>query len=68
MSADYVVKPIPAVRLAAVTDTMDPAEMGQRIGPMFDQVAAILTTARASLATAIATYAETEAGTDVVVR
>lgn len=67
MSADYVVKPVPAVRLAALTDTLDPAELGQRIGPMFDQVQSALDGARASLATPIATYAEAEAGMDVVV-
>ena len=67
MSADYVVKPIPAVRLAAVTDTMNPADMGRRIGPMFDQVGAILADAGASMAMPTATYAETDAGMDVVV-
>ncbi len=67
MSADYVVKPVPAVRLVALTDTLDPAELGQRIGPMFDQVQAELNGAHASLATPIATYAEAETGMDVVV-
>ncbi len=67
MSADYVVKPVPAARLAALTDTLDPAELGQRIGPMFDQVQSQLDAAHASLTTPIATYAETEQGMDVVV-
>jgi len=67
MSADYVVKSVPAVRLAALTDTLDPAELGQHIGPMFDQVRSQLDAAHASLTTPIATYAETEAGMDVVV-
>jgi DNA-binding transcriptional MerR regulator len=67
MSADYVVKPVPAVRLAALTDTLDLAELGQRIGPMFDQVQSVLTAAHASLATPIATYAEAEGGTSVIV-
>ncbi len=67
MSADYVVKPVPAVRLAALTDTLDPAELGQRIGPMFDRVQSQLNAAHASLSTPIATYAETEAGMQVVV-
>ncbi len=67
MSADYVVKSVPAVRLAALTDTLDPAELGQRIGPMFDQVQSTLDGAHASLATPIATYAEAEAGMVVVV-
>ncbi len=67
MSADYVVKPIPAVRLAAVTGTLNPAEIGQQIGPMFDTVRSAIRTAGASLATPIATYAESESGMDVVV-
>ncbi len=67
MSADYVVKLVPAVRLAALTNTLDPAELGQHIGPMFDQVQSQLDAAHASLSTPIATYAETEAGMDVVV-
>ncbi len=67
MSADYVLKPVPAVRLAALTDTLDPAELGQRIGPMFEQVQSELNGAHASLAMPIATYAEVEAGMDVVV-
>ncbi len=64
---DHVVKPVPALRLAALTDSLDPAELGQHIGPMFDRVAARLNQVHASLATPIATYAETEAGMDVVV-
>lgn len=67
MSADYVVKPVHAVRLAALSETLDPAVLGQRIGPMFDQVQAELNGVHASLATPIATYAEAEAGMDVVV-
>lgn len=67
MSADYVVKSVPAVRLAALTDTLDPAELGQHIGPMFDRVQLVLHTLRAGLTTPIATYAETEAGMEVVV-
>ena len=67
MSADYVVKPVPALRLAALSDTLDPAELGRRIGPMFQRVQAQLDRVHASLATPIATYAEAEAGMDVVV-
>lgn len=67
MSTEYVVKSIPAVRLAAITDTMSSDEMGQRIGPMFDQVGEVLANANATLSTPIATYAEAESGTDVVV-
>ena len=67
MSTDYVVKTVPAVRLAALTGTLEPAEMGGNIGPMFDQVTSRLQAADASLVTAIATYAEAEEGMDVVV-
>ncbi len=67
VSSDYVVKPIPAIRLAAVTDTMSASDMGKKIGPMFDRAASVLSEAKASLSTPIATYAETESGTDVVV-
>ena len=67
MSGDYVVKPVPAVRLAAVNEVLDPSRLSQRIGPMFDQVRAELDGVHASLAVPIATYAEVEAGMDVVV-
>ncbi|MDQ2709490.1 MAG: MerR family transcriptional regulator [Actinomycetota bacterium] len=67
MPADYVVKPVPAVRLAALTDTLDSAELAQHIGPMFDRVQVELDRVHASLATAIATYSEAENGMDVVV-
>lgn len=67
VSPDYVVKTIPAIRLAARTATLDPGALSERIGPMFDAVAAGLRHIPGSLATPIATYAETEAGTEVVV-
>ncbi|MEP7333044.1 MAG: MerR family transcriptional regulator [Terracoccus sp.] len=67
MSADYVVKTVPAVRLAALTGMLEPEEMGRNIGPMFDQVKSQLNAADASLSTAIATYAEAEEGMNVVV-
>lgn len=67
MTADYVLKQIPAIRLAAVTATLDPSEFTGCIGPMFDQVASALDKVHASLATPVATYAEAEAGMDVVV-
>lgn len=67
MSADYVVKTIPAVRLVAHTATLDPDRLGEHIEPMFDAVAAALQHACGSLSTPIATYAETEAGMTVVV-
>jgi len=67
VSSDYVVKTVPAVRLVARRATLDPAELGNRIGPMFDAVAAGLSHLPGSLATPIATYAEAEAGMEVVV-
>lgn len=67
MSADYVLKPVPAVRLAALTDTLDASEMDQRIGPMFDRVQSELGDDHTNLATPIATYAEVDAGMAVVV-
>jgi DNA-binding transcriptional MerR regulator len=67
MSADYVVKSIDARRLIAVTAILDPEHLADHIGPMFDEVASALNHARGALDVPIATYAETEAGTDVVV-
>ena len=67
MSSDYVVKTIPAVRLAGLTATLAPEELSEHIGPMFDSVGRALTEAGASLAIPIATYAEAENGMEVVV-
>jgi effector-binding domain-containing protein len=67
VSTDFVVKTIPAVRLVARSATLDPATLGEHIGPMFEAVAAGLQHIPGSLATPIATYAETEEGMDVVV-
>ncbi len=67
MSADYVLKSLPAVRLVAHTATLDPERLGEHIGPMFDAVAATLGHLPGALATPIATYAETESGMDVAV-
>ena len=67
VSPDYVVKTVPAVRLVALTATLDPDRMSEHIEPMFDAVAAALRQICGSLSTPIATYAETEAGMDVVV-
>lgn len=67
VTPDYVVKTIPAVRLAARTATLDPDGLGERIEPMFEAVATALRDVGASLATPVAAYAETEAGMDVVV-
>ncbi len=67
MSSDYVTKSLPAVRLVARTATLDADQLGENIGAMFDSVAAGISHLPGSLATPIATYAETEAGMDVVV-
>ena len=40
MSADYVVKSLPAVRLVARTAKLEFEQLSERIGPMFDAVAA----------------------------
>ena len=65
MSADYVVKSLPAVRLVARTATLEFEQLSERIGPMFDAVAAGLGHIPGALATPIATYSMTEAGLDV---
>jgi len=67
MSPDYVVKTVPSMRLAARTGTVDADRVGEHIEPMFEAVAAGLRDVCGSLSTPIATYAETEAGVDVVV-
>ncbi len=64
MPADYVVKTIPAVRLAARTATVDPDQLKGQVEPMFDAVAAALCEAGGSLAGPVAAYAESETGMD----
>ena len=66
MPADYIVKTIPATRLVAVTATLAPDQLAEHIGPMFDHVAAAFQHGCGALETPIATYAESEAGMDVV--
>lgn len=67
VSPDYVVKTVPALRLVARTATVDAERLSEHIEPMFEAVAAPLRHISGSLSTPIATYAETEAGLDVVV-
>jgi DNA-binding transcriptional MerR regulator len=67
MSADYVIKSLPATRLVARTATLDPDRLGEHIGPMFAAVAEGIGHVPGALATPIATYAVTEAGMDVAV-
>ena len=67
VSEDHVVKTIDALRLAAVTGTLDPGRLGDLIEPMFEQARSVLEIADASLAIPVATYEETDDGMDVVV-
>jgi effector-binding domain-containing protein len=67
MASEYTVETIAPARLVAVTATLQPDELGDHIGPMFDRVADALGRAPGSLDTPIATYSQTESGTDVVV-
>lgn len=67
MSADHVIKSLPALRLVAVTATIDPACVPGRVGPMFDAVSDALVHAPGTLDTPVATYALTDQGVDVVV-
>ncbi len=67
VSSDYVVKTLPVVRLVARRAVLELADLSSRIGPMFDEVAAGLRDIPGSLATPIATYADTGAGIAVVV-
>lgn len=66
VSPDYVVKTVPAMRLVARRATVDADRLGEDIEPMFDAVGGALRHICGSLSTPIATYAETEAGMDVV--
>lgn len=67
MTADYVVKNVPALRLIGRTALLDPADVGAAIGPMFDEVAAALGHISGALATPIATYNLTDDGMQVAV-
>jgi len=67
MSADYVVKTVPATELVARTATLQPQVLAEHIGPMSDAVATALRHAPGALDVPIATYAETESGMEVAV-
>lgn len=67
MSADYVVKTVPATELIARTATLQPEVLAEHIGPMFDAVATALRHAPGALDAPIATYNETESGMEVAV-
>ena len=64
---DYVLKTVPALRLAALTATVDPDSVSETVEPMFVRVGAALEHERGALDTPVATYAETENGTAIVV-
>jgi DNA-binding transcriptional MerR regulator len=64
---DYVLKTVPALRIAALTATVDPASISEYIEPMFIRVGDALSSVRGALDTPIATYAETEDGMAIVV-
>jgi effector-binding domain-containing protein len=67
MPEDYVLKTVPATRLAALSATVDPDTLGEHVEPMFVRVGAALEHEDGALSTPIATYAETEEGVEVVV-
>ncbi len=67
MSADYVVKSLPGIRLVAQRATLEMDALGEHIGPMFGAVAATIGHIPGALATPMATYSVHEGGMDVVV-
>lgn len=67
MNADYVVKTLPAARLAAHTALLDTTTLSDHIGPMFKEVGGALRLGPDAAATAIATYDEVESGMNVAV-
>lgn len=60
MSGEFVTKTVPALRLVAVQDSLRPEEMGERIAPMFDRVAAGISSVCGSLKTPVAVYSQGE--------
>lgn len=66
MTADYVVKTIPAVRLVAQSRTMQRDEIGQHLESMFDSVTRAIGDVPGAFDTPVATYSETEDGLEVV--
>ncbi|NDK31246.1 GyrI-like domain-containing protein [Nesterenkonia haasae] len=67
-TAEIIAKPLPEVRLAAVTATVcDQRTMASVVGPAFDQIASILGGTMGALDTPIAAYALADDGTHVTV-
>ncbi|MFN8148389.1 MAG: MerR family transcriptional regulator [Candidatus Nanopelagicales bacterium] len=67
MTADYVVKDIPAVRLVAQSRTMQRGEIGQHLESMFEAVTRAIGPVPGAFEVPVATYDETEEGLAVVV-
>ncbi|WP_226344273.1 MerR family transcriptional regulator [Agilicoccus flavus] len=67
MPTDYVLKTVPAVRLAALRATLDPDSVGEHVGPMFRRVEEALSPTGANLRVPMATYDFTDTGMNVVV-
>lgn len=63
----YVVKTVPAMRLAALTAIVDADSLSEEVEPMFVKVSDALRHEPGALDTPIATYSETEDGTAIVV-
>ncbi|MBO0981164.1 MerR family transcriptional regulator [Microbacterium sp. SD291] len=53
---EIIEKPLPAVRLAACTASVPPAEVGTSVGPLFEQIESALGDECGALATPIAQY------------
>lgn len=66
-SAEFIEKPLAAVRLAARTRTVPVEEVGMHVGPLFDAVEAALPDARGLLETPIAEYRLTDEGMHLTV-
>lgn len=67
MPIDHVTKTVPALRLAALRAVLDPATLGEHIGPMFRQAEERFAAAGATPGASVATYEESDAGMNVVV-
>ena len=67
MSAEYVVKKVDGLRLAAYTATLETHSMAQHVGPLFDRGIDALAGINVHPTTPIATYEQSDGGMDVVV-
>lgn len=62
-----IVKALPALRLAGLSEVMEMGVVGERVGPLFERVADLLHEEPESLELPIATYGPVEGGMQVVV-